>query len=310
MITDPGPSEVPFVDDQSSMPYIPSYSSLYPVFYNNAMSFNNDKTASGSTSCIQSSESSTETPAKGSTNGSHFPSVLPNRRQIASMMDGTGNVTDQLFTDKSLLQPFSGVHSSVSRNGFVVKGEHDGKNSRHFVNISNIPGSPSQSFVHPIKQQQQQQQVFAKEEIDSKFPTFSNMGSFPPKVNKAAHVTYIDVDDPDICILEDMSEPAPKKPSYVDGKLPFRYAQRSSSLGTPPVHTGFNNARVKANDEQIVYRVALQVSIIIKDHASLNFTIACCLRANFLISILFHCRIFPSQNQNHLHLKAHCRFHF
>ncbi|KAD4982373.1 hypothetical protein R6Q59_001972 [Mikania micrantha] len=237
----------------SSMPYImnangPCYSDPQSVIYNNGMLFD-DNIASGGGNFLPSSESSTETPAKVSTNGTHYPPMLTNKRPIFSMVDGTSYFgteksfdVDDLFSDKNSLPPFHGVHSS-----------------RHLINIRNGSVTPSQSYVHhdvTIKKQH----VPTKEEIKSKLAAFTNIGSMPPKVNQQAfgkNVTYIDVDDPDICILEDMSGSAPTKQSLVDGKSPISVPLRSS-LGVPPIHMGYNNVRVKANDEHVVYRAALQ----------------------------------------------------
>ncbi|XP_024963119.1 helicase-like transcription factor CHR28 isoform X5 [Cynara cardunculus var. scolymus] len=229
--------------------------------------------------------------------------MLPNRRQMISIMDAKGDVpvaalgaahksfelvddvdseksydvADWQFTDKDLLQSFSGVLDSVSRKDHAVKGEQDAKHSRHFINIidntcmSNGAFADNrclneQSLAKSFVQRDasiEQQQVSTKEERESTFVARANMGSVPPKTSHQAvgnsasgNVTYIDVDDPDICILEDMSEPAPRKQSPVDGKSPIS-AQRSS-LSAPPTHMGFNNARLKANDERFIYRVALQ----------------------------------------------------
>ncbi|KAK9065303.1 hypothetical protein SSX86_016686 [Deinandra increscens subsp. villosa] len=243
----PGTSEASFVDvsgyadilynanEKSSMPYImnrnePSYSGPHPVIYNNGILID-DKIASGTTTCLPSSESSA---------GTHYVSMLPNKREIVSIMGGTADVgtekssdvSEQLFTDKSLLQPFS-----------------RGPNSRHFINTKNSAvGSSQSSFHHDILIKKQL--VSTKEEIENKFAAFNQLA-----VGK--NITYIDVDDPDICILEDMSVPAPRKQSSVDGKSPFTVPPRPP-LGVPHVHMGYNNARVKENDERTVYRVALQ----------------------------------------------------
>lgn len=250
-------------DDKSSvMPYVmnrnePSYS--VPV-YNSGMLYN-DKIASGqhvepyasTKGSLLSSESSTDIPANGSTNGSRFPSMLPNRRHIVSVMEGETacDLADRLFSES-----FSGVHSSVSKKDHFVKTEHDTKRSPHFTNISNNLFTPPQSFVHHDIKLKKQQVSYNE---DSKSATFTNRGAFGQQ-SVGKKITYIDVDDPDICILEDLSEPAPRKYSSVDWKSPINVAahHKSPSVGTPPVHMGFNNSKVKPNDERIVYRVALQ----------------------------------------------------
>ncbi|XP_022018166.1 helicase-like transcription factor CHR28 isoform X2 [Helianthus annuus] len=227
------------VNEKSYMPYIMDinepYSGTQAAMYNSGMLFD-DKIALGNGPFLRSSESSTKMPAKVSANGTHYPSMLPNKQHFISIVDekpdvGTEKSFDvaDLLTDKNSLPPFYGIN-----------------NSHHF--------RPSQSYVHQdvlIKKQH----VSTKEEIDGRFSAF-----LPPELGMQAfrkNTTYIDVDDPDICILEDMSGPAARKPSSVGGKSPISVPVRPP-LGVPPLPVGYNNARTKANDEHIVYRAALQ----------------------------------------------------
>ncbi|KAL4585563.1 hypothetical protein LXL04_010186 [Taraxacum kok-saghyz] len=218
-------------DDESSMPLLYAINrNDTPMIYNNGMMFN-DKIASngyqnsgipqyisskGNTSILQSSESSTDTSTKVSTNGSHFPANILSRRQIAAIMERSKR--------SATSQDFSMPHvATLSRIDQFVK-------------------TPLSPFV---------QHDSIKKDI--KYAAFNSMGgSMPPKVG---HVTYIDVDDPDICILEDVSDIPPRKQSPVDVMRP--HIPRSS-FGVPPAHMGFNNARLKATDERVIYRVALQ----------------------------------------------------
>lgn len=184
--------------------------------------------AKSSTTFLPSSESSTDTPARGSSiNGNHFPAKLLDRRQIVSMMEGTNDMHLSLNNRSATSQDFS-----LPRVVPISRKDH------HLLQ------TPSQSFL--------QHDTSIKKE--SKFAAFNSMGSIPlpPKVGHG-HVPYIDVDD-DICILEDLSEPPPRKQSPVDLRPPIQ----RSSLGVPPTHTGFNNSRIKVNDERVIYRVALQ----------------------------------------------------
>ncbi|KAL7606814.1 helicase-like transcription factor CHR28 [Lactuca sativa] len=240
--------EVPFIDVSGYSDLLCSpdgeSSRLYrndpSVIYNNGMFFS-DKIASNEyqnsgieqyasaksgIACLPSSESSSDTPAKVSTNGNHFSGKMLNRRQIVSIMERTNN------------GPFSMNNRSATSHDFSLPTL---PRVVPFLRKDHVMQTPSQSFIH--------HDTSIKKE--SKFAAFSSMGSMPPKMG---HVTYIDVDDPDICILEDMSEPAPRKPSPVDLRPPIH----RSSIGVPPTHMGYNNARIKANDEQVIYRVALQ----------------------------------------------------
>ncbi|XP_076882339.1 helicase-like transcription factor CHR28 [Bidens hawaiensis] len=231
-ITDEMYSDVMYnMNDKSSMPYGmdingPSYSGPPSMLYDDGTLFE-DKFASASNTFLPSSESSTETHAKLSNNGTHYPSMLPSKREIISIMVGTSDMGTErsydvadLFTDNKPLPPFYGA-----------------QNSRDFVKIRNSSVMPPQSYIFP------------------------GIDLMPPKVGPQAYVkntTYIDVDDPDICILEDLSVPAPRKQSPVEGKSPITVPVRPP-LVVPPVHTGYNNnVRAKANDEHIIYRAALQ----------------------------------------------------
>nr|XP_043623505.1 helicase-like transcription factor CHR28 [Erigeron canadensis] len=194
----------------------------------------------------------------GSTNGSHFPSILPNRRNIVSIMEETSDVGSEKscdVADRLFNESFSGVPNSISRKYNAIKREQDTRSFGHFNNIKNNPFSPSQSYVHHDMGSIGWQASLNKG-AESKSAIFANMGPIGQQA-AAKNVTYIDVDDPDICILEDMSVPAPRRHPHVARKTPISAAQRSAP-GTPPVHMGHNNPSINENDERIVYRAALQ----------------------------------------------------
>nr|GEX08504.1 helicase-like transcription factor CHR28 isoform X2 [Tanacetum cinerariifolium] len=91
-----------------------------------------------------------------------------------------------------------------------------------------------------------------KEETEGKLNGLNNMGSLPPKISQPEAPTSLDDDDPDICILEDMSRPPPKKPCHVD--------EISGQWSTPsaPSQDGFDHVRFEKTDEQSVYQAVLQ----------------------------------------------------
>nr|GEW30504.1 helicase-like transcription factor CHR28 [Tanacetum cinerariifolium] len=98
-----------------------------------------------------------------------------------------------------------------------------------------------------------------KEEIDSKHNGFNNMGSLSPKISLQKFPSTINLDDndPDVCILEDTSQPPPKKRCHVDEKFNISGKWSSPSASTT-TQDGFNHTRFEKKDEQSVYRAALQ----------------------------------------------------
>ncbi|KAI3697978.1 hypothetical protein L6452_31085 [Arctium lappa] len=227
--------------------------------------------AEGSNACLPTSESS-GSPAKEYASGRCLPGMFhtSKKTQVDCVKDEK--------REKGLLQSFSGVFDSILSNDHVMKGEQDDiKRSRQFINIidntcwSNPPlsdncrsgtQSPEQWFLQSDTSTKNQL-TYTKEDKEINFLPCNNMALFPPTISQQAvtnttfvHSTYVDDGDPDICILEDMSEPASKKQSLVDGRSVVT-AQRSS-LGAPPTQMGFNNTRPKTNDERLIYRAALQ----------------------------------------------------
>lgn len=99
-----------------------------------------------------------------------------------------------------------------------------------------------------------------KEETEGKLNGLNNTGSLPPKVSQpeAPSTINLDDDDPDICILEDMSQPLHKKRCHVD-----EISGQWSTPSAPTSQVGFDHTRVEKKDEQSVYRAVLQVNITI-----------------------------------------------
>ncbi|PWA89877.1 hypothetical protein CTI12_AA106850 [Artemisia annua] len=97
-----------------------------------------------------------------------------------------------------------------------------------------------------------------KDEIEREHKVLNNMGPLPPKISQPeVPITInLDDDDPDICILEDMSQPPPKKPCQVDKKPNISGQWSSPSAPTTPNVS--NHTRFEKKDEQSVYRAALQ----------------------------------------------------
>jgi hypothetical protein len=77
--------------------------------------------------------------------------------------------------------------------------------------------------------------------------------------NSSGSKSHVD-DDPDICILDDISQPARSNQCFAPSKpiVPLQHPTYNDSLH----HSTVEGTRFKANDEQLVLRVALQVSIV------------------------------------------------
>jgi hypothetical protein len=77
--------------------------------------------------------------------------------------------------------------------------------------------------------------------------------------NSSGSKSHVD-DDPDICILDDISQPAYSNQSFASIKsiVPLQRPTYNDS----PHHSAVEGTRFRANDERLVLRVALQVSIV------------------------------------------------
>ncbi|PWA45229.1 hypothetical protein CTI12_AA519490 [Artemisia annua] len=93
--------------------------------------------------------------------------------------------------------------------------------------------------------------IYMKEDIESKVTEINNTYSFTPKNDKQAMVNL-----DDMCNLEYMSQPDPKKQLQVYGKSIV--TAQLALLGAPGTQMGFNSTRLKTNDEQLIYQAALQ----------------------------------------------------
>nr|GEX51596.1 helicase, C-terminal [Tanacetum cinerariifolium] len=97
--------------------------------------------------------------------------------------------------------------------------------------------------------------IYMKEDIESKVTECNKIGSFTQKNDQQATVS-LDDHDLKICNLEYMSQPAPKKQCQVHGKSIV--TAQLALLGPPMTQMGFNKTRLMTNDEQLIYRAALQ----------------------------------------------------
>ncbi|XP_057962916.1 helicase-like transcription factor CHR28 [Malania oleifera] len=100
---------------------------------------------------------------------------------------------------------------------------------------------------------------YIKDEREGKLNQPKSMGSHMSKIssesihsNSLAHKSHVD-DDSDICILEDISQPPRLNPCRKSLVTPQR-----PSFNEPLHHMGVGGMRLKANDERLILRVALQ----------------------------------------------------
>ncbi|GJX78638.1 hypothetical protein Tco_0326787 [Tanacetum coccineum] len=97
-----------------------------------------------------------------------------------------------------------------------------------------------------------------REETERKLNVLNNMGPLPLKISQPEvpiTINFID-NNPDVCILEDMSLRPPKKRCHTDMKSDM--SGQWSSPGAPTTHDVSNHTSFKKKDEQSVYRAALQ----------------------------------------------------
>ncbi|KAK2969852.1 hypothetical protein RJ640_030161 [Escallonia rubra] len=99
---------------------------------------------------------------------------------------------------------------------------------------------------------------FCKKEETDKLTQFKNRASVSHQSVQGKALVYGSDhdDDSDICILEDLSEPACQSFSSSNGRS--LVTPVLSSVGDPLNHMGVGGVRLKSNDERLVYRVALQ----------------------------------------------------
>ena len=192
-------------------------------------------------------------------------------------------VDARVFADKNSRQMLSCFPPFISskKNLFDAKDENEdlylaSKRPRHCQVIgdelsgrSQSGGGPldtvSEQLIPSVKQStvSNKQLDYIKDEKEGKLIQPKSMGSYLSKVspesiqsNSLDHRSHID-DDTDICILEDISEPVRSNSSLLLGKSLVSTQRYSDSLH----NTGVVGMRNRTNDERLIFRVALQVSL-------------------------------------------------
>ncbi|XP_038995167.1 helicase-like transcription factor CHR28 isoform X2 [Hibiscus syriacus] len=156
------------------------------------------------------------------------------------------------------------IYSSISNQEFMVFG----KDARHDINVSskslfgddhlNLASEQYFSSAHPITSTKVQLSCF-QDGRENKLIPCRNFGL--SKVSpESIHSNSSDCgshvyDDPDICILEDISQPASPNQSLV---LVKKTSNLLNTSGTQPHNSGVGGIRLKGNDEQLIFQEALQ----------------------------------------------------
>ncbi|MBA0568645.1 hypothetical protein Golob_006123 [Gossypium lobatum] len=188
----------------------------------------------------------------------------------ASWRKSTNRVAESLSLDEASKQS-SDIYPSVSNQDFMVNGK-DAHHYNHDINLNvssqsffseghlNLT-SPENYFssAYPISSTKMQLGCF-QDERENKFIPSRSMGLSkvsPESIhsNSSDCRSHVD-DDPDICILEDISQPARSNQSLVLVKKTSSLPNTTSS--TQLHNPGTGGIRLKGNDEQLIFRVALQ----------------------------------------------------
>ncbi|KAJ4703417.1 Helicase-like transcription factor CHR28 [Melia azedarach] len=262
--------------------------------------------------CRNSHSNMDITPVEG--NGSVQPFSYSHSHFSSKKQSGGGNS----FPYKASRHPFTGLSPSLLSQKPVINAKEENedmifesKRARHCQEISD--GSSARSSIDgghlnlnfydarqyfPCSQPSmlsRKQLDCTKDEIEAETKPrsmASHMSKLSPESiqsNSSDGKSHVD-DDPDICILEDISQPAPPTNSLVLGKtLNINQPARSShpvAFGKPTVssqqyhcidpsnypgvpQTGFGGMRLRASDERLIFQVALQDLSQPKSEASL-----------------------------------------
>ncbi|XP_022724463.1 helicase-like transcription factor CHR28 isoform X2 [Durio zibethinus] len=198
----------------------------------------------------------------------------------ASWRKSTNRVDDLLSVDEDLKQSLSDISPSISNQEFIFSG----KDAHHYhqdINLNvksqsslygghlNLASSEQYfSSTHPITSTKMHLGCFGEERERKLIPLSMGLSKVSPESihsNSSDCRSYFD-DDPDICILEDISQPACSNqyPLLVKNTSSLPHAKFSNLLHTP----GMGGVRVKGNDERLIFQVALQVLSQPKSEAS------------------------------------------
>ncbi|XP_022715926.1 helicase-like transcription factor CHR28 isoform X3 [Durio zibethinus] len=195
----------------------------------------------------------------------------------ASCRRSTNRVDDSLSVDEDSKQ-LSDISPSISNQEFLV----NGKGAHHYYHDINLNVSSQSSLcsghlnltsseqyfssAHPIPSTKMQIGCFGGERESKLIPSRSmGLSKVSPESihsNSSDCRSHFD-DDPDICILEDICQPARPNQSLVlvkkTSSLPNTAFSSPNTAFSSPIHnSGMGGIRLKGNDEQLIFQVALQ----------------------------------------------------
>ncbi|XVF87540.1 hypothetical protein PTKIN_Ptkin18bG0128400 [Pterospermum kingtungense] len=181
----------------------------------------------------------------------------------------TNRVDDSLSVDGDSKQSLSVISPYISNEKFMVNGKDSHHSYQDILNVS-IQSSlscghlitssePFLSTPHPINSTKMQLGCFG-DERESKLIPSRSMGlskvSSESIHSNSSDCRSHDDDDPDICILENISQPARSNQSLV---LVKNTSSLPNAMFSNPLHnSGTGGIRLKGNEERLIFRVALQ----------------------------------------------------
>ncbi|KAL7242528.1 hypothetical protein ACSBR1_014995 [Camellia fascicularis] len=183
-------------------------------------------------------------------------------------------VGDGFPTEKGSMQLLPPILSSDSSKKLLVHAKDENedvflasKRARHTLdNINGLghrnPNQVANGFCLNLKASEQLGCI--KDDRESKLIQPKSLDTCVSKVgcqiiqsNAMVNSYHVD-DDPDICILEDISEPSCSNPWSMNRQSLVTSQCTTFSDPDPLNHMGMGGARLKANDERLVFRVVLQ----------------------------------------------------
>ncbi|KAL8112980.1 helicase-like transcription factor CHR28 isoform X3 [Apium graveolens] len=145
---------------------------------------------------------------------------------------------------------------------YAIKGLRQPLTDDSCMILSPFDDSPRLDSLKRPCLKQSKQLVSPKEVMDTRWAQSHSRDSYSLKARhqtvhpdswvQKSHVN----DDPDICILEDLSEPARRHQPSMNVKL--NIPSRSSSLIESHNHSDVGGARLKTKDERLIFRAAVQ----------------------------------------------------
>ncbi|XVF27686.1 hypothetical protein REPUB_Repub14bG0130200 [Reevesia pubescens] len=189
----------------------------------------------------------------------------------ANWRKSTNRVDDSLSVDEDLKQSLSDISPSISNPEYVVNGQ-DGHHYRQDINLnvsshSSLVGghfnltSSEQYFssAHPITSTKMLLRRFGDEKKSKLIPLKSlGLSKVSPESihsNSSDCRSHVE-DDPDICILEDISQPARSNQSMVLVKK--THSLPNTAFSNPLHNSAMGGIKLKGNDERLIFQVAMQ----------------------------------------------------